>query len=401
MRIGDRSMNAYGRKVYRCSMIVRNGLLVASLLVMTSCAWSQPGWRELEFSFLLEHHGVGVPAERLEKGSDFRFEVEGECTRPLPVNNTPFSMVEFPADRSDITRHSDTLWLRIRHRDEGVMEIAFPPRAGLRTNHPYATDRIIVSFAPGRISVTDLPKFLRVTGTLVGLNPLMEFFPGTIMSASCGCDTVQYAIDRMRPAFDFGVRCRTTRTGPLPETVLHLFAESPFHPDIIMRIRGTALGPEWPLDTVRFAPTQFRVLGWHRVELDTAVVRDTVFGWDHAGYDRPAGVPPPSYVVHLSHAQPTARDTLVFRFWWLGGSENVRITQRTVPDLEGEHILEFTVDRSPVGITDDHVQEREVTVQVPPLLAGRTRMQVKYKEDPAFPAPRYAALDGHYFTVRQ
>ena len=46
------------------------------------------------------------------------------------------------------------------------------------------------------------------------------------------------------------------------------------------------------------------------------------------------------------------------------------------------------------------MQEREITVQVPPLPAGRVRLQVKYEEDPAFPSPRYAALDGHYFTVR-
>lgn len=379
------------------------GMRMACAAVLSLAAQliqAQPGWRELEFSFMLEHHGVTVSAERLQKGNEFIFEVDGERTRPFPVTNTPFSMVEVPAERSDITRHRDTLWLRIRHRDEGVMEIAFPPRAGLRTNHPYATDRMIVAFAPGRTSVTDLPKFLRVTGTLVGLNPLMEFFPGTIMAASCGCDTVQYAIDRLRPTFDFGVRCRTTRTGIIPESVVHFFAKSPYHPDISMHIRGTALGPEWPLDTVRFAPTQFRATGWHRLELDTAVVRDTVFGWDHAGYDRPVGVPPPSYVVHLSHAQPTTRDTLVFRFWWLGSGENVRITQRVTPDPEGEHILEFTIHRSPANLPTMLPQEREIAVQVPPLPAGPLRIQLKYEEDPAFPAPRYAALDGHYLNVR-
>jgi hypothetical protein len=273
-------------------------------LLITTGATAQPGWRELQFSFKLEHHGVEVPDELIQKGNDFVFEVEGERARPFSINNSPFTTVEFPAERSDITRHNDTLWLRITHRREGVMEIAFPPRAGLRTNHPYATDHLIVAFAPGRTSVTDLPKFMRVTGTLVGLNLFMEFFPGTALSASCGCDTVQYAIDRLRPTFDFGVRCRTTRTSGMPEAVIHLFADGPYHPDISMRIRGTALGLEWPLDTVRFAPTEFRVMGWHRLELDTAVVRDTVFGWDNAGYDRRVGVPPPSYVVQLSHAQP-------------------------------------------------------------------------------------------------
>ncbi|HMQ76520.1 MAG TPA: hypothetical protein PKE21_10155 [Flavobacteriales bacterium] len=369
-------------------------------LLVTTGAYAQPGWRELEFSFILEHHGVEVPAKDLRQGNDFIFEVEGERARPFSINNSSFSTLEFPAERSDITQHRDTLWLRIRHRHEGVMEIAFPPRAGLRTNHPYPTDHLIVAFAPGRISVTDLPKFLRVTGTLVGLNPLMEFFPGTIMAASRGCDTVQYAIDRLRPTFDFGVHCRTTRTGSLPEAVLNLFAGGPYHPDIVMRIRGTALGGEWPLDTVRFAPTQFRVMGWHRLELDTAVVRDTVFGWDHAGYDRSLGVPPPSSVVHLSHAQPTTRDTLVFRFWWLGGGENVGITQRVTPDQEGEHILEFSVRRSPVDLPGMSMRGREITVRVPPLPAGRVRMRVKYNEDPSFPAPRYAALDGHYLNVR-
>ncbi|MEZ4758045.1 MAG: hypothetical protein R2817_14550 [Flavobacteriales bacterium] len=374
--------------------------LVPFLLLLASAhVQAQPGWRELEFSFMLEHDGVLVPAERLERGGCFTFEVDGERTRPFTVNGSPFSTVRFPAERSDITRHRDTLWLRIRHHDEGVMAIAFPPRAGLRTNHPYSTDHLVVVFRPGRVMVTDLPKQLRVTGVMTGLAPLMEFFPGTHLSATCGCDTVRQAVDRLRQKFDFGIRCRTYRTNRAPETVLELFADGPYHPHIGMHIRGTALGPEWPLDTVRFAPTQFRVLGWHRMEVDSAVVRDTVFGWDQVGFDRPLGVPPPSYAVHLSHAQPTTRDTLLFRFWWLGGGENVRITHRTVPDLEGEHILEFTVHRSPANLPGILPREREITAQVLPLPAGRVWMKVVYKEDPDFPAPRYAALNGHYLTV--
>lgn len=371
------------------------------LLLASAHVHAQPGWEELEFSFMLEHEGVVVPAEKLQRGGGFTFEVDGERTRPFSINNSHFSTVRFPAERSDITRHRDTLWLRIRHHDEGVMAIAFPPRAGLRTNHPYATDHMVVTFVPGRISVTDLPKFLLVTGTLVGLDPLMEFFPGTSLSARCGCDTVLHAVERLRPKFAFGIRCRTAHTGSLPEAVLELFADGPYHPHIGMHLRGTALGPEWPLDTVRFAPTQFRVLGWHRVEVDSSVVRDTVFGWDHVGFDRPLGVPPPSYVVHLSHAQPTTRDTLLFRFWWLGGGENVRITHRIVADLEGEHVLEFKVHRSPADLPGLLPREREISAQVPPLPAGRVRMKVLYKEDPDFPAPRYAALEGHYLDVRK
>ncbi|MFZ1692472.1 MAG: hypothetical protein WAT74_04655 [Flavobacteriales bacterium] len=375
-------------------------LIVQLLLCIATSAIAQPGWRELEFSFVLEHHGVEVPADKLERGGGFTFEVDGERTRPFTINSSRFSTVRFPAERSDITRHRDTLWLRIRHRDEGLMEIAFPPRAGLRTNHPYAAENMVVTFAPSRISVTDLPTFLIVTGTLVGLDPLMEFFPGTSLSARCGCDTVLHAVERLRPKIAFGILCRTSRTGSLPEAVLEIFADGPYHPHIGMRIRGTALGPEWPLDTVRFAPTQFRLLGWHRLGVDSAAVRDTVFGWAHTGYDRPLGVPPPSYVVHLSHAQPTTRDTLLFRFWWLGGGENVRITHRIVADLEGEHILEFTMHRSPANLPGLLPREREITVQVPPLPAGRVRMKVVYNEDPDFPAPRYAALDGRYLMVR-
>ncbi|MCB9184009.1 MAG: hypothetical protein H6591_08820 [Flavobacteriales bacterium] len=361
---------------------------------------AQPGWLALEFSFIMEHHGVEVPADKLEHGGGFTFEADGERARTFTINRSRFSTVRFPAQRSDITRHRDTLWLRITHRDEGVMEIAFPPRADQRTINPYATDHMVVVFRPGRVMVTDLPKHLRVTGIMTGLAPLMEFFPGTHVSATCGCDTVRQAVDRLRQEFDFGIGCRTFRTSSLPEAVLELFADGPHHPHISMRIRGTALGPDWPLDTVRFAPTQFRVLGWHRLEVDTAVVRDTVFGWNLAGYDRRIGEPPPSYVVHLSHAQPTTRDTLLFRFWWLGGGENVRITHRTVPDREGEHVLEFTVHRSPANLPGILPREREITVQVPPLPAGRARMKLAYQEDPDFPAPRYAALDGYYLTVR-
>jgi hypothetical protein len=68
--------------------------------------------------------------------------------------------------------------------------------------------------------------------------------------------------------------------------------------------------------------------------------------------------------------------------------------------LEGENVLLFTVQRSPVDIPDMFIRAREITVTVPPLPAGRVRLQVKYEEDPAIPAPRYAALDGHYLTVR-
>lgn len=159
-------------------------------LLLPQAGAAQPGWRELEFSFVLEHHGVEVPAKDLRNGNDHILEIDGERVRPFSYNGSRFSPLRFHAERSDITMHRDTLWLHIRHRDEGVMAIAFPPRAGLRTNHPCATENMVVSFAPGRISVTDLPTFLLVTGTVVGPDPLVEFFPGSSPAASFGCDTV-------------------------------------------------------------------------------------------------------------------------------------------------------------------------------------------------------------------
>lgn len=83
-----------------------------------------------------------------------------------------------------------------------------------------------------------------------------------------------------------------------------------------------------------------------------------------------------------------------------GRGENVRIKQRTVLRAVGERYLEFKVDRAPVEPTDVHLQEREITVQVPPLPEGRVRIEVVYKEDPAFPAPCYAALDGRMLRIR-
>lgn len=361
------------------------------LLLLSHCAWPQPGWEELRFSFVLEYNGVEVPVEELRKGRDFRFEVEGEHVVPIAEYRTRFSAVEFPANVSDVTRHVDTLWLRISHKRDGVMEIGFPPRAYGSIRHAYLTDHMVVPFAPGRVMATDLAKELHVTGTMEGIGWWWNGRPSYSLSATCGIDTVRDVAVPNGGLMDFRIRCRSTRQEHgIPTTVLSFFTNGPYQPALRMDIRGSAMGKAWPLDTVRFAPSRFVFAGWHHLVADTSARRDTIFGWDRYGG-----------VVHLSPAQPTANDSLRLIFWWLGGGENVRIDHHVAPDFEGDHGLVLTVNRSPVDIDmEAFYQAREIHVAVPPLPRGSYTVGLVYEEDPGFPAPRFDAVNGYRLQVR-
>lgn len=363
-------------------------VLTLPFLFLASGLMAQPGWRELQFSFILEHEGAEVPREELSRGGAFTFEVEGRRVRPGTYGAGRFSFVEFPGEVSDITNHVDTLWLRITHRQEGVMEIGFPPR--LRNRHAYLTDHLVVPFAPGRIMVTDLVHELHVTGTMTGIGQLWNAGPVFLPSATCGVDTVRHVPAIVGGAMDFRVRCRT-QPGPRGEPMgkVRFFTESPYQPKLVMNIQAPAGGGSWSLDTVRFAPADYRIVGWRQRELDTTTPRDTVFGWERSG---PA--------VHITPSHPTANDTVYFRFWWLGSGENVRITHSVVPDFEGGHTLEFVVECTPVILLDAGIQAREIRVVVPSLPRGTLPIMVYYEEGPDYPAPRFPALHGHMLVVR-
>lgn len=375
-----------------CTCVYRSAMRLPAFLflLVATGTFAQPGWQELQFSFILEHHGVEVPGDALQKGNDFHFEVEGTRTRPFSFNRSRFVVVQFPAERSDITRHRDTLWLRIRHRHEGVMAIGFPPRAGLRSRYPYLTEHMVVRFGPGRVMVTELEKELHVSGTMVGIGQLWNAGPVYAPSASCGSDTVRHVTASVGGAMDFRIRCRPS-LGPegLPMADMSFFVNGAYQPELRMNIRGSALGGEWPLDTVRFAPANYIIADRRRKELDLTVQRDTVLGWDRSGN-----------VVRLSRAHPTANDSLRFTFWWLGAGENVRIDHRLVQGFEGESTLLFTVQRSPIDVPDVFIRQREITVVVPPLARRGYEVAVTYEEDAAFPAPRFPALHGQQLQVR-
>lgn len=372
-------------------MTLRRESLLAALLLVSGGAWSQPGWEELRFSFALEYNGVEVPVEELRKGREFRFEVEGEQVTPVVEYRTRFNAVEFPANVSDMTRHVDTLWLRISHKQDGMMEIAFPPRAYGSTRHAYLTDHMVVPFAPGRVMVTDLAKELHVTGTMEGIGWWWNGGPTYSLSATCGIDTVRDAAVPNGGLMDFRIRCRSKgMEHGIPTTVLSFFTDGPYHPALRMDIRGSAMGKAWPLDTVRFAPSRFVFAGRHHMVVDTTARRDTIFGWDRLGG-----------VVRLSLVQPTVSDSLRFRFWWIGGAENVRIDHHVAPDFNGDHGLVFTVKRSPVDSgMEAFYQAREIEVVLPPLARGNYTVGLVYKEDPGFPAPRFDAVKGHRIQMR-
>ncbi|HPF68222.1 MAG TPA: hypothetical protein P5027_13210 [Flavobacteriales bacterium] len=357
-------------------------------ILLATAATAQPGWRPLQFSFILEVDGQELPREELARGGLFSLEVEGRKVQPGSYGPERFSFVEFPGAISDISTHVDTLWLRIIHHQEGVMEVGFPPRRGDR--HAYPTRQLVVPFAPGRVLVTDLLHEVHVTGTMTGIGQLWNAGPAFLPHATCGADTVRHVPATVGGAMDFRVRCRT-RPGPRGEQLANLrfFTDGPYQPELVMNILAPASGGDHPLGTVRFAPADYRALGWWERELDTSTQRDTVYGWDRYGN-----------VVYQSPAHPTANDTLFFRFWWLGGGEQVRITHRIVPGFEGEQALVFEVQCLEAGTPEAGYHAREVTVAVPPLPGGKYQVAIVQEEDPSLPAPRFPALHGQWLSVR-
>mgnify|MGYP001383920738 CR=1 FL=1 len=92
-------------------------------ILLATAATAQPGWRPLQFSFILEVDGQELPREELARGGLFSLEVEGRKVQPGSYGPERFSFVEFPGAISDISTHVDTLWLRIIHHQKGVMEV--------------------------------------------------------------------------------------------------------------------------------------------------------------------------------------------------------------------------------------------------------------------------------------
>jgi hypothetical protein len=371
--------------VYRTPM---RALIIAFLLPIHLAA--QPGWRELEFSFLLEHHGVEVPANELRQGNEFSFEVEGERAQPFTYNHSRFSTVEFPASRSDITLHRDTLWLRIRHRHEGVMAIGFPPRRGARTVQRYATENVVVPFAPGRVLVTDLPKQLRVTGVLEGLGIPWQSAAHAELSAHCGGDTVLNVAKGIRPAMDFTLRCRTRLRDGLEQAELVFFTRGgPYRPELEMVVRGNVAGGSWPLDTVPFRATRLVKGGGRPLEPDDAGPRDEVLGiHDQHNW------------LRISPVNPAPGGSVRFTFQWLGGGERLAVTHalRSLGNDTTELVL--TVQRAPFEIDPrPRFQLNAVAHEVPALPPGIYRLRVAYSEEAAWPVPRFPETDGVVMRV--
>ena len=353
--------------------------------------FAQPGWIGMDFTFVLEKDGAEVPHAELRDGKEYSFEVEGKGARVFGDRDPRYSLVPFPAQRSDPMRHVDTLWFTIRHRDAGVMEIGFPPRAGRNFNRYYLTDHLVVPFAPGRVMVTDLTTELHVTGIMTGLGQWWNGGPTFTLDATCGCDTVRNVASPLNGEMDFRLRCPVAAVERgHPTAHLQFTSDGPYQPDLHMRVLGRLGGNGWDLGKQAFTPTRQRIVGYQVLAVDDAAARDTVYGWDRLGN-----------VVHLSNLRPTAKDSLHLRFWWLGGGEEVHITHRVAPTFEGEQLLIFEVQRLSVELDrKSGYQERELDVVVPPLVPGAYSMHLVYVDPDGSPAPRFDALAGQPLMVR-
>ncbi len=352
---------------------------------------AQPGWIPLRFTFVLEKDGVEVPNAAMREGGTYSIEVEGRSAPVFSDADPRFTRVSFPAERSDPMRHVDTLWMRIRHSEEGVMAIGFPPRGGRGHARYYPTDHLVVPFTPGRILVTELMRELRVVGTMEGLGQWWSGGRTFILDATCGGDTLRNVAAPMGRRTDFRVRCPVRSDDKDPANAdLHFISDGPYQPDLHMHVSGPVADPGWDLGTIVFGPYRYRLANQGRVVMDEAAPGDTVFGWHELGN-----------VVYLSHAHPTAQDSLRFRFWWLGGREEVRITHRIAPTFEGEQVLVFTVeclaDELAMG---SGFTEREVEVVVPPLQPMRYTMALEYVDVGERAALRFDGLTGRPLEVR-
>lgn len=359
-------------------------------VLLPSCAVAQPGWRALRFSFVLVHHGVEVPASELRQGNDFVLEVQGERTRPFSFNESRFSTVEFPEIVSDITQHRDTLWLRIRHRHEGVMEIGFPPRAGARSHDPYSTGHAVVDFAPGRVLVTDLPKELRVTGVIEGLGFPWNVAASFDLSAHCGCNTVPDVAISVRPIMDFTLPCRTKwRNGREWAELVFFTPSGAYRPALDMVVSGLAGGGHWPLDTIGFTPTRFVKDGGGPLVPDDTGPRDVVLGMQAL-----------SSWFRISPVNPTAADAVRFTLQWLGGGERLRLSHELKHTANDITEIVLTVRRE--RYEEDprpRFQLNAVAHEVPALSPGFYRLRLVYAEEPGMPVPRFPEAEGFAFRV--
>ncbi|MBL7937746.1 MAG: hypothetical protein JNL43_00185 [Flavobacteriales bacterium] len=355
------------------------------LASFASAVAAQPGWEELEFSFVLEHDGVEVSGKELRTGNEYILEINGERVRPFSYNHEPFNTVRFPGRLSDFTMHRDTLWLFIRHRTEGDMAIGFPPRWALPYHELYGTEHKAVDFAPGRVLVTELPTLLLVTGVMEDLGRPWQHSPTYELAAYCGCDTVQNVATGMRNTMDFKVRCRPQRRDGREQTELVLFTRSaPYQPKLEMVVRGMP-GGLWPLDTVPFIPTRFVInSGAPRLTPDDAGPRDLVLGeW-----------------FRISPVNPKADDAVRFTMHWLGGGERYTVTHELLPVSNDTTELVLTVRH---GEREDDPREmfrlNGVQHEVPALPPGSYRLRLVYSDDPARPVPHFPEADGYVIRV--
>lgn len=379
-------MNALCTFVYRWPM----RFLCVSLFFMATGLLAQPGWHPLEFSFVLEHHGVEVPAKDLRDGKEFAFEAAGERARLFSYSGSRFSTLRFPEELSDITRHRDTLWLRIEHRREGRMEIGFPPRRGARTLQPYSTDFVVVPFSAGRALVTDLPKELRVTGVMHGLGLMWQTRHNYEPSVHCGCDTLRNALTGLQPAMDLTLRCRTQLRDGMEQTELVFTSPgSAYRPALEMTIRGTIGDGLWPLDTLVFSPTRFVMSGGRPLEPDNAGPRDEVVGVHTAGT-----------WFRIAPVNPTPEEKVRFTWQWLGGGERLTVSHALEPAGGDTTDLVLTIRREPLEM-DPRPQYRmkAVAYEVPALPLGIYRLRMVYADDPAMPVPRFPEAESFILRV--
>lgn len=363
---------------------------LAILLLLPVQLAAQPGWRELRFAFVLEHHGVEVPAQELREGNDFVFEVEGERTRPVAISQTRFSVLEFPAIRSDITQHRDTLWVRIRHRHEGEMAIGFPPRRLPDKVQRYATERVVVRFAPGRVLVTDLPKELRVTGVMGGLGFPWNVLPSFDLSAHCGCDTVPDAAISVRPTMDFTLKCRTRlRDGREWAELVFYTPGGAYRPALDMVVSGLVDGGLWPLDAIVFTPTRFVKSGGLPLVPDDAGPRDLVLSMHDQG----------SW-MRISPVNPESGGSVRFTLQWLGGGEGLAVTHELMSTSSDTTELVLTVQRERFERDPrPRFQLNAVAHEVPSLPRGLYRLRLVYAEEAGMPVPRFPEAEGFVFRV--